>query len=102
MLDGLDQFREHVSPLPNDIGKPIQGARCVPVVAAFEALKAVHLQLLPGARGADDCHVRRIKRARTITVEADNWPRALLDLAFVAVGSRLNLAALIPLFDAGQ
>ena len=95
----MDQFLEHVAAAFNDRGKTVErplGSGAVPV---FEFLQAVHLKLFLPARRADHFDRRRRVGFITISVQANDGPGAVIDLLFVPMRGRLDLAALIALVD---
>src|SRR5437867_1984745 len=71
-------------------------------MSAFEFLQAINLQLLPGARGTHNPYLRQARAPVSKPIPADDWPRAFIDLSFVAMRRRLDLAPLIAEFCRGQ
>ena len=101
MLHCLEQLGKYVASVFDNARQIVEHTHGLPCVLAFEFSEPVNLKLFLRARCADNRHLRR-RSLGPVSVQADDRPRAVINLPFVPVRARLNLAALIPVLERAE
>src|SRR2546425_1366732 len=93
MLNGLNELGEDIAILPNYFRQFVKSALGLGAMAALKFFQAIDLELLFMARCADHFHGWKFAVRSAIPIQANDGPGAVVNLLFVAMGGRLDLAA---------